>query len=95
MMGIIILSPEDRGLIVGLLRQALGTTYKRLAELLEEAPDKHTIRIVIRNNTVEDVEKLPMGFNYEVQDLDKCSECGGLEPFCGWCLYGMEDPDGL
>lgn len=94
---IIILSDEDRDalcLAVEVYREERGLEespeWDRLAKLLKKAPSEHTIRIVIRSNTVEHVEKLPMGFSYEVQDLDKCDKCGGLEPLCGWCVYSYK-----
>jgi hypothetical protein len=89
-MPIVILSEEDRDIIVNLLsREAIraidDTHWGRLAELLEKAPSKHTVRVIIRDYTVEHVERLPMGFNYEVQDFDKCDQCGQIEPLCEWC----------
>lgn len=98
-MPIVILSEADRDTILDLLlnkallyKQELGEDYTgawdRLAELFEKAPSEHTIRIVVEGGCVRDVEKLPMGFNYEVQDFDNCPDCGGVEPLCDWCKDG-------
>ena len=73
-MPIIILSPEDRDTILSLLRREVDTLNddggicKRLEELVEKAPNEHTIRIIVRGGVVSHVEKLPTGFHYEVQD---------------------------
>lgn len=92
---IIILSDADCDTVLSLLRGLVAElnddgagTYRRLAKLFEKAPSEHTIRIIVRYNEVEDVERLPMGFSYKVQDFDKCSECGRLEPLCTWCRLG-------
>ena len=93
---IIILSEADSDTILlqlllkaGLYKQELGEDYTgiwdRLAELFKKAPSEHTIRIVVEGGLVRDVENLPMGFNYEIQDFDNCSECGNIEPLCDWC----------
>lgn len=81
-MPIIILSDEDRDAIVDLLR---WNQWERRADLVEKAPSNHTIRIIVSGGVVEHVERLPMGFDYEVQDFDNCSECGEVEPLCDWC----------
>ena len=92
---IVIISEPDRDTILGLLqhtadlyRQELGEDYtgiwNRLAELFEKAPGEHVIRIILEGD-VRDVENLPMGFSYEVKDLDACPDCGKIEPLCDWC----------
>lgn len=50
-----------------------------------------TIRIVVDGGTVQDVENLPKGWDYEVQDFDLCSECGVVEPLCDECLAMIEE----
>ena len=95
-MPIIILSEADRDTILDSLldkalrsKRSLGEDYTgvwdRLAELFEKASDEHTIRIIVEGGCVQNVENLPMGFLYEVQDFDNCSDCGNIEPLCDWC----------
>lgn len=76
--------PEGTEGAVHRLRKRVAKV-KRFVELLEQAPIEHTIRVIVEGGCVRDVENLPMGFNYEVQDFDKCSECGLLDPECPWC----------
>jgi len=89
MLKIIIISEEDCESIITLFEQkaevAITPKWGRLAELFRKAPSEHTIRIIVEGGMVQDVENMPMGFYYEVQDFDICSECGGLDPECEWC----------
>lgn len=99
-MPIIILSDEDRNFIAEMLQRKASwmkrefrkdvTDLTRLATLIEKAPSEHTIRIIVQCGDVEDVERMPMGFHYEVQDFDVCSECGRVEPFCDFCLNFLD-----
>jgi hypothetical protein len=70
-------------LILG--QESFAAELGRLADLFLGAPAEHVIRIVVRGGLVEDVERMPPGTLYEVQDFDICSKCGGLDPNCEWC----------
>lgn len=88
---IIILSEEDCAYVAKILKLMPFVTkpgLRQLIELFEKAPSEHTIRIVVEGGIVQDVENMPMGLYYEVQDFDNCSECGGLDPECEWCEGG-------
>lgn len=96
-MPIIILPEADHDTITELLQNEVDfcerrtdledstKIWERLLELFEEAPSEHVIRIVVEGGAVQAVENLPMGFLYEVQDFDNCSDCGNIEPLCDWC----------